>query len=252
MLIPVAEQPGEDYSLLEELYGQAVAQWGRYMNHVAAVVGGAESQERRGTGPRFFPVSKERQREAVRFLNTTAFQVPKYFTDPEILRRIEPEGVIARIHTAQSRVLATLLSEPRMVRLIEYEATLPPGQAYTIADLLADVRAGVWSELTARNVRIDVYRRNLQRAYLEVVKEILEPEEESRPQQQQQQQGGGQNQQRFPSDVRPALRGELTELDRLAAAALARTSDPMTRLHLRDVRMEIQRLLAICGQPPVL
>ena len=252
MLIPVAEQPGEDYSLLEELYGQAVAQWGRYMNHVAAVVGGAESQERRGTGPRFFPVSKERQREAVRFLNTTAFQVPKYFTDPEILRRIEPEGVIARIHTAQSRVLGTLLSEPRMVRLIEYEATLPPGQAYTIADLLADVRAGVWSELTARNVRIDVYRRNLQRAYLEVVKEILEPEEESRPQQQQQQQGGGQNQQRFPSDVRPALRGELTELDRLAAAALARTSDPMTRLHLRDVRMEIQRLLAICGQPPVL
>ncbi len=248
MLLPVAEQPGEDYSLLEELYGQAVGQWGRYMSHVAAVVGGAESQERRGTGPRFFPVSKERQREAVRFLNTTAFQVPQYFLNPEILRRIEAEGVIARIHTAQSRVLATLLSEPRMIRLIEYEATLPAGQAYTIADLLGDVRSGVWGELTAQNVRINVYRRNLQRAYLEVVKNILEPEQQNRPQQQQ---PGAQNQQRFPSDVRPALRGELTELDRMVGAALARTTDGMTRLHLRDVRTEIQRLLAICGQPPV-
>ncbi len=247
MLIPVAEQPGEDYSLLEELYGQAVGQWGRYMNHVAAVVGGAESQERRGTGPRFFPVSKQRQREAVRFLNSNAFQVPAYFTNPEILRRIEAEGVIARIHTAQSRVLGTLLSEPRMVRLIEYEATLPAGQAYTIAELLADVRSGVWGELSAPRVTINVYRRNLQRAYLEVVKEILEPEEDERPQQF----GGQQAPPRFPSDVRPALRGELTDLDQLAAAALGRAGDAMTRLHLRDIRMEIQRLLALCGQPPV-
>ena len=41
----------------------------------------------------------------------------------------------------------------------------------------------------------------------------------------------------------PALRGELLEIDRMAAAALARTKPAMTRLHLRDVRLEIERIL---------
>lgn len=240
MLIPATERPGEDYTLLDELYGQAVSQWGRYMGHVAAVVGGAESQERYGTGPRFFPVSKDRQREAVRFLNRTAFHAPAYFTDPDLLRRIEAEGVISRIRMAQARVLNTLLSEARLHQLIEYEATLPAGQAYTIADLLADLRQGVWTELSEPNVRVDVYRRNLQRAYLESVERLLAPPTETgRPATS----PASQQPPRYPSDVRPTLRGELVELDRLVEQATPRAADAMTRLHLRDVHLEIQRLL---------
>ncbi|MEX0907844.1 MAG: zinc-dependent metalloprotease, partial [Gemmatimonadota bacterium] len=45
-LLRVAERPGQDYTLLDELYGNAVAQWGRYNGHVAAVVAGAETWER--------------------------------------------------------------------------------------------------------------------------------------------------------------------------------------------------------------
>ena len=48
------------------------------------------------------------------------------------------------------------------------------------------------------------------------------------------------------SDVRPALRGELVELERQVRAAIGRSADAMTRLHLEDVRREIQRLL----EPP--
>src|SRR5690606_29116254 len=117
MMLPAAEQPGQTYDLLRELYGQAVAQWGRYMGHVAAVVGGAESQEKYGTGVRFVPVSKARQREAVRFLNEHAFRTPDYFIEPEILRRVEAEGAITRIRDAQARVLGLLLNEARMNRL---------------------------------------------------------------------------------------------------------------------------------------
>lgn len=50
-LIPVAEKPGENYDELE-LYNAAVDQWGRYMSHVGAIVGGAYTQERYGTGAR--------------------------------------------------------------------------------------------------------------------------------------------------------------------------------------------------------
>lgn len=38
---------------------------------------------------------------------------------------------------------------------------------------LADVRKGIWSELNAAPVVVDAYRRNLQRAYLDLISERL-------------------------------------------------------------------------------
>ena len=237
MLIPAAERPGEDYELLEDLYGDAVAQWGRYMGHVAAVIGGAETQERYGTGPRFEPVSRAKQWEAMQFLNAHAFRTPEFLLDPEILRRIEAEGAILRIRTAQGRVLSTLLSRSRLNRLIEYEAlAADPGDVYTVGDMVADLHAGVWGKLNDGTVRVDVYRRNLQRAFLEAIEAELTPTQPGPTPARRQQTA-------WSSDVRPVLRGELRALDRALAQALPRAGDRMTRLHLEDVRAEIERIL---------
>jgi hypothetical protein len=226
-LLDVAEIPGEDYSLLSELYGQTLQQWSRYMGHVAAVIGGAESQERYGTGPRFEPLRRARQREAMEFLKRNAFEVPSYFRDPTILRRIEQEGAVARIQSAQGSVLGTLLSPARLGRMIEYEAlATDPREKYTVAELLADLRSGVWTELTASRPVISVYRRNLQRAYLETVGVQVS--------------AGARG---MASDARPLLRGELMELNRQVGSALARTTDATTRLHLRDVQHQVDRIL---------
>jgi hypothetical protein len=245
-LLAVAEVPGEDYSLLNELYGEMLRQWSRYMGHVAAVVGGAESQERYGTGPRFQPVGRQRQREAVDFLARNAFVVPAYFTNPEILRRIEQEGAVARIQSAQASVLNALLAPVRLQRLIEYEALAAgSNDVYTVAELLGDLRRGVWTELTAPNPRVTVHRRNLQRAYLETVDRQINGAAAGAAH------GAGSggvelaapSGARFASDARPLLRGELMELDRQAGSALARTTDAMTRLHLRDVQHQLERIL---------
>jgi hypothetical protein len=243
MMLDVAERPGEDYSRLSGLYGEALTQWSRYNSHVAAIIGGAESQERYGTGPRFTPMPRARQREAVEFLNRNAFRVPAWFLNTDILRRIEQDGVVNRIRIAQRNVLNTLLSQPRMNRLAEYEALAGPrGDSYTVGDLLTDLRAGVWGELRESSPRIDVFRRNLQRSYLDVVDQRLNPAPPAAPA------GGIMIVAAAPpslaaSDMRAALRGELVEIDRLAEQAIARTSDAGTRLHLQDIRMEIARLL---------
>ena len=241
-LLHVAERPGENYELLNELYGNVVSQWGRYNGHVAAVVGGAYTQQRYGTGTRFDPVERDRQREAVQYLNRTAFQVPSFLLDPQILRRIEAYGVLARIRQAQVGVLNSLFNEQRLVRLIEYEALSTAGRAYTIADLLSDLRRGVWGELEQGRLAITVYRRNLQRAYLESINRTLNPPPP--PPQQQGPGGGGQNQpQPFANDSRAALRGHLIDLDGALQNAIGRAGDDMTRLHLRDLRREIDRIL---------
>jgi hypothetical protein len=240
-LLRVAERPGQDYRLLNELYGQAVAQWGRYNGHVAAVIGGAESWERYGTGPRFQPLPEARQREAVRYLNRNAFRVPAMFLDAEILRRIEQEGVVPRIRSAQASLLASLLGVTRLNRLVEYEALAGPrGDSYTVAEYLADLRGGIWTELTQANPVVDVYRRNLQRAYVEAADRTINPPATSASA------TGAVAAQAAAlqaSDARALLRGELIELRRAVRTALDRTSDGMTRLHLRDLDLEIERIL---------
>ncbi len=240
-LIQVAEKPGENYELLNELYGNVVSQWGRYNGHVAAAVGGARTQEKYGTGIRFEPLTRGEQRRAVQYLNDNAFRVPDFLLRPDVLRRIEAYGVLARIRQAQVGVLNSLFNEQRLIRLIEYEAMSRPGQAYTIANLTADLRRGVWGELDGGSVRIDPYRRNLQRAYLEAVGRTLNP---PAPTQAQAIPFGAQNQPpRFANDSRAVLRGHLSDLDRAIQTAIGRAGDDMTRLHLRDMRVEIEKIL---------
>ncbi len=230
-LLQVAERPGEDYSLLNELYGNTVQQWGRYMGHVAAVVGGADSWETRGTGIRFEPVSRARQVEAVRFLNEQAFQVPEFLLDQEVLRRLESEGSVRRIGAAQARVVATMLHPSRLDRLVEYEALAArPADVYTVAELAADMRRGIWGELSDARVSVDVFRRNLQRAHLAALDLVV-------------------NGQGNPSDARPVLRGEVITLQREIGRALGRAADPATRLHLEDLRLEVERVLDPSKRP---
>jgi hypothetical protein len=240
MMLPVAEQPGEDYSVLDELYGQAVGQWGRYMRHVAALIGGAITQERYGTGPRFEPVPRERQREAMAFLEEHAFSPPEMFLDNEILWRIEGEGAVDRIRTAQAGILNTLLSPRKLNTLVEHEALAD--DAYQLTEFMEHVRAGVWGGLSGGSVRTDIYRRNLQRAFLDTVDRELNPTEAAleaegnlppafrRPP-------------RWANDVRAVLRDELRTVDALATRAEGNAADAITRIHLRDVRSEIERIL---------
>ena len=237
-ILPAAEKPGESYDEVNTLYGQVVGQWGRYMGHVASIVGGAYTQQRYGTGERFRPLERSRQHEAVRYLNDVAFQVPVMFLDATILRRIENEGAVDRFRVQQSRVLNSLLSQPRLERLVEFEALAArPADVYTLADLMADLRTGVWGELSQGSVRVNVYRRNLQRAFLAAADVRLNPSEAALTR--------ANNPAPAPSgsDVRAAMRAALQDIDALAAAALPKAGDAMTRIHLRDVRTEIAKIL---------
>src|SRR5580698_1668802 len=170
LMSATAWQEGETYEDLNEVYGRMLRQWQLEMNHVAQVVGGLNSQEKvvGQEGRVFTLVPKARQEEAAKFLVDNAFATPIWMIDPEILRRIEANGALARIRTAQNSVLNSLLNDQRFARLIEQQA-IDGTAAYTAAELLSTVRKGVWKELDSPTVKIDAYRRNLQNAYLELV-----------------------------------------------------------------------------------
>jgi hypothetical protein len=228
MLLDVAEKPGEDYSLLQELYSNTVSQWGRYNNHVASIIGGAYTQERYGTGERFTPVERERQQEAMRYLAENAFIVPSMFLDHDILRRLESDGTVGRFSNAQGNVFRVLINEPRLNRLVEYEALANGYEPYTVADFLGDLRTGVWGELSQPAPVVDAFRRSLQRTFVAAMDDYLNPE-------------GA----RALSDARPLVRAEMADLARAAGVAAGRSRDRMTQLHLQEMEREIRRILEV-------
>jgi hypothetical protein len=234
MLLPATTREGEPYDDLEELYGRMLGQWVTELNHVAAIVGGYDSQQKHGgqEGVRFVPVPKERQAAAVTFLNDHAFQTPMWAIKPEILRRIEPTGALERIRTNQLRVLNSLLNNTRVARLVEQEA-LGGAAAYQPATFFNDVRRGIWRELEGRQqIRIDAYRRNLQRGYIALMADKLN------------------GRQAVSDDSRPFIRGELRALDAAIAASLLRATDHTTKLHLLDARDQITKALDPKFAPP--
>ncbi len=225
-LLEAGTKDGEDWKDLERLYGRVLGQWTREMGHVTQLVGGFDSQQKHGgqLGVRFVPVAKERQVAAVRFLNENAFATPAMFLRPEILRRIEPAGATTRLKTAQMGVLSSLLSPSRMQRMVEQEA-LDGVKAYRPVDFLGDLRKGLWKEIYSPGVKVDAFRRNLQRGYLDLLAERLN--------------GSA----RANDDQRAFFRAELKKLSGELAAAMARTTDASTRAHLDDSKDLIAKIL---------
>ncbi len=245
LLVPATVRDGENYDDLSEMYGRLIGQWATELSHVADVVGGTQAQEKYAgqPGPRYVPNSRQRQKEAVRFLNDNAFATPSYFLVDDILRKIEVEGAIRRINQAQGRVLNQLFNDRRLERLIEFDAMAKPGESYALAEMAADVRNGIWSELSSGNVRVDAYRRELQRSYLSAVDGKVNPRPVQLPPGLPPQFAAQFAGARATSDIKAVFRAELKTLDGQLAAALTRTSDRTTRAHLDDARAQIKKIL---------
>ena len=152
-------------------------------------------------------------------------------------------GFVDRIRARQTALLNTLFQDARLSRVAEQGATLPAGQAYTLANLIGDVRRGIFSELTTARPAVDPYRRNLQQAFLDVMDRLintplvtpLPPNFNPFP--------GFTPPPPRPADARALARLELQDMQPLLRTALARTTDRTTRAHFVDLQARIDRIL---------
>jgi hypothetical protein len=230
----------EDYSELRLLYGQVLAQWNRYMGHVATYIGGVVQTSKRygqdGAVYEFVPAAD--QRRAMQFLSEQAFTPPTWIIDEDILHRIENVGTVERMRGLQVRAVNLVLDPRRMQRLIETEARVG-SSAYGLGEMMEDLRGAVWTELRSGG-SIDVYRRNMQRGYLERMEWLMTEEPPALPSFFASSVNGVNVSQ---SDIRAYVRGELGILQRGIRQALNRRLNAATRVHLQDALARIDQIL---------
>ncbi|MDB4086064.1 zinc-dependent metalloprotease [Flavobacteriaceae bacterium] len=236
-------EDGKDYSDLQTMYGQVLTQFNRYMGHVSSNIGGVYQYYKTydQEGPVYTHVKKSHQKKCMNFLNDQLFDTPTWMIDNNILNKIEFAGITNRIRSTQSRTLNSILDFGKMARLIENEA-INGKTAYTLIDMMSDLKKGIWKELYS-NKTIDVYRRNLQLAYLDRISYIMNEEQGSIPSWAR---GRVTSVKVSQSDIRTIAVGQLLEL-RKDIKKHKNRSDQMTKMHLDMAMAKINKILA--GKP---
>ncbi len=227
-LIEWTKEDGKDYSNLEELYGQVVGQYRRYMGHVAGNVGGVYEYDKTTdeVGVVYTPVEKEKQQRAVAFLNEQLFKTPTWMLDNNILQRIESDGMMDRLRSAQVSALNIIFEGASLKRMIEAEALHGTTKVYTMASLYNDTKNGIFSELRT-GATIDPFRRNLQRAYVDKMAEWMK----------------NQDAQYAQTDIQAMTRATLENLQREIRTGIGRQKDAMSRNHLNELLDRVEKAM---------
>lgn len=240
------KEKGEGYDNLKNMYGQLTTQFGRYMGHVTKNIGGIYENPKTvdQTGPVYERTPATTQKEAIDFLNRNLFTTPKWMLPQSVLDNIDenPLEVVARL---QNTTLSRLLSTNTLGKLVAAEAT--DGQtAYKISDLFQDLNGSIFTELKS-NSGIDVYRRNLQKAYVDKLIAIVKPAPApaSTGQVVTMGRGGAMSSglSASQSDVLSVVKGQLRELQGVIKSASNSQPDTLSKYHLADLSDRITAAL---------
>jgi hypothetical protein len=219
---------GEDtkgFEELKEFYDSAIGQFNRYMGHVTANIGGVSEYYKTydENSPVYFHTDKARQKDALRFLHDQLFTTPLWIADKNILSRIEEHGNTERIRSLQERTLNLLLMKDRLLRMQENEA-LNGDKAYKLTEMMDDLTNAIFTEVKSKK-SIDIYRRNLQRTYVDALGKALEQKDNAAKN----------------SDITATVRAQIKKIDTMLATYAS--NDISSTYHKDDLRSRIKNIL---------
>jgi hypothetical protein len=242
-LVTWTKQPNEDYSNLAEMFTEVTGQFRRYIGHVCYNFGGVYETLKKNNQPGnvYEFVSKATQKEAADFINKQVFTTPTWLINKDISGKtgINPTTAILSL---QESALNRMLNTVTMNKMLNAEAAIG-NKAYTLSDLLGDLKQSVFTELATKKT-IDIYRRNLQKSYVEKLGAIINPPASPSM-------GGftisfgnvSPTIDTKKSDILSYLKGHARELKELTDAAAAGTADKASKYHLQDLSDRLKKML---------
>jgi hypothetical protein len=244
-----SKEDGESYKELAELYDNLVDQFRQYLRHVAKNIGGIYDTPKTydSEGYSFEVVPLKIQKEAVNFLNNQIFTTPTWLLNQDVLNRIRPDQGVEAIKTLQEAILNNVLAGDKVFRLLETGGM--NSSNYNLDELFLDLRNGILTELKNRST-IDLYRRNLQKVFVEKMISFLNPGSINVvyiPQ------GAAYETQTMTVDLRktdlPSIaRGHLELMKTEIKTVKSKTIDTISSYHLNDLLQRIDNALDPLGR----
>ena len=213
-----------NYEDLNELYGELLSVWNRYVGHVAGNIGGVYEFNRKPIqdGNVYVPVAKKRQVESINWLLKNTFETQKWLLDKNILNKIGETGYSDKILRYQSRHLYALLNAKTLKRMIDAEVIQT--EFYPASEMVKTLRKGFFTE-TKTTKNVDLHRRNLQKSFINQMGSLINDSTIKN------------------TDITSIVRGELEALKYNLKNASKRAINTITKYHYKDCIHKIETLL---------
>lgn len=223
-----------DFEDVKELYSELLNCWNRYVGHVATNIGGVYETYKKPSqaGDIYSTVPKIKQQEALKWLQENAFNSPTWLVNTSILKNTDYTGYVEKFRNLQVRALNKILNLETLGRL--QNGLVIDKESYKPITFLQELRIGIWSELDT-NQNITIYRRNLQRAYIERMEFLMNEEFKNT------------SSKEFynvsQSDLRALVRGELNSLQKNIQNKKGLQTSIENKYHLEDCLFRIDAIL---------
>ena len=131
-------EPNENYNELNELYGELLAVYRRYIYHVHSLVGGIydtpHNQNQKGV-IRYVNVDKKKQIEGLKFLEKNLWNTQNWLMEKKFISQIKEEGILNYLQNIQLSALNRLLNVDKLNRMLSAQESLS-GNALTVQELM--------------------------------------------------------------------------------------------------------------------
>ena len=167
-------EPNENYNELEELYGELIGVYRRYIYHVHSLVGGIydtpHNQNQKGVS-RYLNVDVNKQIEALNFLEKHLWNTQNWLMEKNLISQIKGEGVLNTLQGLQLSAFNRMLNSDKLNRMLSSKESLN-GNGLSVSGLIDNL----FESIIRKQSVIDLSEQRLQIHFVSRLDQLLEDE----------------------------------------------------------------------------
>ncbi len=164
-------EPNENYNELNELYGELISVYRRYIYHVLNLVGGIydtpHNENQKGV-VRYVNVEIDKQLQALKFLEKNLWTTQNWLMEKSLVSQIKGEGMLGSLQGLQLSAFNRLLSVDRLNRILSANESLH-GNALTVKGLVNSLYETIFKNSSDP----DLSEQRLQIYFVERIDELM-------------------------------------------------------------------------------
>ena len=164
-------EPKENYNELNELYGELIGVYRRYVYHVLNLVGGIydtpHNENQKGV-VRYVNVDIDKQLQALKFMEKNLWNTQNWLMDKSLISQIKAEGVLGSLQGLQLSAFNRILSVSRLNRMLSARESLE-GNPLSVEELIDNL----FKTIVKNPENPDLSEQRLQINFVERIDELM-------------------------------------------------------------------------------